>query len=209
MEWIPYLFWWILFLSSISIFSFFFPFWMLFYLFYSVYRNPSSASIPSNKFLRQRKHQHFMALPRNCTVLSNYQISMWFSHLLGLLDMFYILSRSWKYFLLEFLTLFSPPYEFLLCRIKEPPDGAILLILDLVFILGHFLWISSNYGILLLRHYSSIFTIKGFTKSSYGLFMLCLRHLPSIIIRIFSWNINVILRLYLWSQYLLRKMLSV
>ena len=78
-------------------------------------------------------------------VLSAIQLSMWFTSLLRLMDTFLRISFLWWRFKMEFILALIPPYEYVLTKIKEPPKGIILAIVDIFFVTIHFLVLFFGY----------------------------------------------------------------
>ena len=164
---------------SIVSFHLLYPFWLLLYWIYSFFHHRTCPLHFCPIDSRNRSEVPF--LPKNCMVLSQYQLSMWFAHLLAFMNVFSYILLSWKLFNLELRDTACPPYEYLLSKIKEPPKGFLLLLLDSIFYLGHFLLISFRYMILILCYKWTKFSFQSFLQTSFDSlseFMKFILHLP-------------------------------
>ena len=118
-------------------------------------------------------------------------------------NLFQTIFTSGLNFLFEFVIFIAPPYSFLLQKIKEPPDGIIRIIVDCLFILGHFLYLLLFYIYLSINYHYNTFSIQDTFFSIYHLTTLILHHLIKlpvygiqIFILILRSTYNVITQLY-------------
>ena len=153
-----------------------YPFLLLGYWVWSIY-SPNPITLPRQHRRRSRQTpSNFTILPRNCMVLSNYQLLMWFAYLLGFSNLSSLIFFSWKAFPQEFFVLLVPPYIFLLEKIKEPPKGVFSMIFDTIFVTGHFLYRLLQYIILIFRHSSSLLVPKDLFRSFFSKLLVLLRY---------------------------------
>ena len=174
----------------------FYPIWLLGYWFYSIFSAPQISYSRQDRFYRDNPSSNFRILPRNCAVLSHFQLSMWFAHLLGFTNLFGILFLSWKGFRNEFLLVMIPPYSYLFEKIKEPPKGLLHSIFDIIFISGHFLYLFLRYIIIIIWHYSSMATVKKGFVYILQLLQLFGHHLLRLPIYILSAQLHLIISIY-------------
>lgn len=120
-EWFSYSSWLLILFTCIFSISFLLPFWLFIYWIYSVRKTSISPIFYQKPISSEQTTSHIPFFPRNCVILTHFQMSMWFVHFFGIPNLLLFPIFSWRNFIFEFMVHLSPPYEYLLQKIKEPP----------------------------------------------------------------------------------------